>query len=111
MEDPFDLQRFVSAQDAHGTYDEALRELRRGRKQTHWMWFVFPQIAGLGAQRDSAALRALRVWPEAGGVRRPIRCSDDGSSRVPAPSPDPSPSTTPNGCCGPPSMPRSSGRR
>lgn len=43
-----DLQRFVDAQDADGTYDAALRELRAGRKQTHWMWFVFPQLAGLG---------------------------------------------------------------
>ena len=43
-----DLERFVSAQNAHGTYDQALAELRRGRKTSHWMWFVFPQIAGLG---------------------------------------------------------------
>ena len=43
-----DLQRFVEAQDAGGTYDGALRELRAGRKTGHWMWFVFPQIAGLG---------------------------------------------------------------
>jgi uncharacterized protein (DUF1810 family) len=44
--DPFDLQRFVDAQ-AH-TYQQALAELRAGEKRTHWMWFVFPQIAGLG---------------------------------------------------------------
>jgi uncharacterized protein (DUF1810 family) len=43
-----DLERFVAAQDAHGTYDQALAELRSGRKTSHWMWFVFPQIAGLG---------------------------------------------------------------
>jgi uncharacterized protein (DUF1810 family) len=43
-----DLDRFVHAQDAHGTYAGALAELRRGSKQTHWMWFVFPQLAGLG---------------------------------------------------------------
>lgn len=43
-----DLQRFVAAQDAHGTYDRALEELRAGRKASHWMWFVFPQVAGLG---------------------------------------------------------------
>jgi uncharacterized protein (DUF1810 family) len=43
-----DLERFVSAQDDGGTYDQALSELRRGRKTSHWMWFVFPQIAGLG---------------------------------------------------------------
>jgi uncharacterized protein (DUF1810 family) len=42
----FDLSRFVSAQA--GVYDQAFGELRRGRKTSHWMWFVFPQIAGLG---------------------------------------------------------------
>ena len=47
-EDPFDLQRFVTAQDAGGTYQRAVAELRRGRKASHWVWFVFPQIAGLG---------------------------------------------------------------
>jgi len=46
--DPFDLERFVAAQDAAGTYDRAVAELRAGRKTGHWMWFVFPQIAGLG---------------------------------------------------------------
>ena len=59
MEDPFDLQRFVEAQDAGGTYDAAVGELRGGRKRTHWMWFVFPQVAGLGrsptAQRYAIA--------------------------------------------------------
>src|SRR6516225_3580193 len=48
VEDPYDLQRFVTAQDAGGTYDHATAELRAGRKTSHWMWFVFPQIAGLG---------------------------------------------------------------
>lgn len=48
-----DLQRFVDAQDAAGTYAAALRELRAGAKRTHWMWFVFPQLAGLG--RSAAA--------------------------------------------------------
>ncbi len=46
--DDFDLQRFVDAQDAGGTYRRALAELRAGRKESHWMWFVFPQLAGLG---------------------------------------------------------------
>ena len=46
--DPSDLQRFVDAQDDGGTYDRALAELRAGRKTTHWMWFVLPQVAGLG---------------------------------------------------------------
>lgn len=44
----YDLTRFIDAQDADGTYERALRELRAGRKQSHWMWFVFPQLAGLG---------------------------------------------------------------
>ena len=48
-EDPLDLERFVDAQDMGGTYERALAELRRGRKTSHWMWFVFPQIAGLGS--------------------------------------------------------------
>ena len=43
-----DLQRFVEAQNRSGTYDQAVAELRRGHKVSHWMWFVFPQIAGLG---------------------------------------------------------------
>jgi uncharacterized protein (DUF1810 family) len=45
----FDLQRFLDAQDAGGTYERALAELRSGTKRSHWMWFVFPQIAGLGS--------------------------------------------------------------
>jgi uncharacterized protein (DUF1810 family) len=48
LADPFDLERFVTAQNRDGIYDDALDQLRRGRKATHWMWFVFPQIAGLG---------------------------------------------------------------
>jgi uncharacterized protein (DUF1810 family) len=52
--DPYDLARFRTAQEARGTYTDALAELRRGRKTSHWMWFVFPQIAGLG--RSSTAV-------------------------------------------------------
>lgn len=48
MSDRYRLQRFVDAQNAGGTYAQAVRELRAGRKVSHWMWFVFPQIAGLG---------------------------------------------------------------
>jgi uncharacterized protein (DUF1810 family) len=48
VNDPYDLDRFVLAQDAHGTYLAAVAELRSGRKRGHWMWFVFPQVAGLG---------------------------------------------------------------
>lgn len=48
MTDPDQLQRFVEAQDRHEIYLDAVHELRSGRKDRHWMWFVFPQIAGLG---------------------------------------------------------------
>ena len=48
-----ELERFVRAQDDGATYATALAELRRGRKVSHWMWFVFPQLAGLG--RSSTA--------------------------------------------------------
>jgi uncharacterized protein (DUF1810 family) len=44
--DPFDLQRFIDAQEP--IYGRVLTELRRGRKTTHWMWYVFPQMRGLG---------------------------------------------------------------
>jgi uncharacterized protein (DUF1810 family) len=47
MPDPFHLERFVEAQA--GIYDTALSELIHGRKMTHWMWFIFPQLAGLGS--------------------------------------------------------------
>ncbi|HTF41410.1 MAG TPA: DUF1810 domain-containing protein [Propionibacteriaceae bacterium] len=43
-----DLEHFVRAQDSGGTYQRAVAELRNGRKTSHWMWFIFPQIAGLG---------------------------------------------------------------
>lgn len=49
----FDLERFVSAQDAGGSYERALQELRSGRKTSHWIWWVFPQIAGLGQSPTS----------------------------------------------------------
>jgi uncharacterized protein (DUF1810 family) len=52
-EDAFALERFVRAQDEGGTYERALAELRAGSKRSHWMWFVFPQIAGLGSSAMS----------------------------------------------------------
>jgi uncharacterized protein (DUF1810 family) len=48
MNDPYRLERFVSAQDQADTFATAVDELRSGRKRSHWMWFVFPQIVGLG---------------------------------------------------------------
>jgi uncharacterized protein (DUF1810 family) len=59
---PFDLERFVAAQ--HGGYDGILRELRAARKTGHWMWFVFPQVAGLGLTSMSQ-LYAIRSLDEA----------------------------------------------
>jgi uncharacterized protein (DUF1810 family) len=60
MTDPFDLMRFVRAQDP--VYRDIQAELTRGQKQSHWMWFVFPQVAGLGfsamSQRYAIASRA-----------------------------------------------------
>lgn len=63
--DPFDLQRFVDAQER--VYDTVLEELRAGRKRSHWIWFVFPQLRGLGrsptAQRYGiASLAEARAY-------------------------------------------------
>lgn len=51
--DQFDLDRFVRAQDADGIFTVALGELHAGVKRGHWMWFVFPQVAGLGSSQMS----------------------------------------------------------
>jgi uncharacterized protein (DUF1810 family) len=63
-DDPFDLQRFVTAQNESAIYEQAVSELQRGRKTGHWMWFVFPQIAGLGASAISRKF-AISCLPEA----------------------------------------------
>jgi len=60
--DPHDLDRFVAAQN--GIYDRALSELRAGEKRSHWMWFVFPQVAGLGSS-SMAQRYAIRSRSEA----------------------------------------------
>ncbi len=67
-----DIARFVAAQDANGTYRRAVAELRAGRKVSHWMWFVFPQVRGLGhsptAQRYGiASLEEARAY-----LRHPV---------------------------------------
>jgi uncharacterized protein (DUF1810 family) len=51
MTDPYQLDRFLEAQD--GIYEQALAEIRRGAKRSHWMWFIFPQVAGLGSSAMS----------------------------------------------------------
>ncbi len=60
--DPHDLVRFVQAQA--GVYERALAEIRAGRKRTHWMWFVFPQLAGLGSS-STARQYAIKGRAEA----------------------------------------------
>jgi uncharacterized protein (DUF1810 family) len=72
--EPSDLARFVDAQDAGDTYATAMRELRAGHKRSHWMWFVFPQVEGLGRSptaqhfgvRDLAEARAYVAHPVLG---------------------------------------------
>jgi uncharacterized protein (DUF1810 family) len=81
MSSDYALGRFKIAQDEDGTYTRALAELRAGRKQGHWMWFVFPQLAGLGQSAMSrtyaisslAEARAYLHHPVLG--RRLIECT------------------------------------
>lgn len=69
-DDPFDLQRFLDAQT--GCYAEALAELNQGEKRTHWMWFIFPQFAGLGSS-PMAQRYAIRSRAEAAQyLRHPV---------------------------------------
>ena len=70
MSDPHDLRRFVDAQSRN--YDQALSELRSGQKRSHWMWYVFPQYAGLGHSQKSIEF-AIRSLAEAEAyLRHPI---------------------------------------
>ena len=80
-----DLERFVTAQDSGGTYRRAVTELRRGRKTSHWMWFIFPQIAGLGRSAMAQAY-AISDLAEAQAYLH-IPCSDHGWSNAPRSSP------------------------
>jgi uncharacterized protein (DUF1810 family) len=64
MTGPSELERFVDAQDRDGIYETAIHELRAGHKRSHWMWFVFPQIAGLGHSSMSKTY-AIRTLAEA----------------------------------------------
>jgi len=62
VSDPYDLNRFVRAQEQ--SYQQALSELERGRKQSHWMWYVFPQFDGLGSSPTSK-LYSIKSMAEA----------------------------------------------
>lgn len=71
-EDPFQLDRFVRAQDAGNVVEQALAEVRAGHKRSHWMWFVYPQIAGLGGS-PMARRYAIGGLPEARAyLRHPV---------------------------------------
>jgi uncharacterized protein (DUF1810 family) len=72
MDDPYDLERFVAAQDSAGTYERAVAELRGGRKVSHWMWFVFPQIAGLGQSATSRRFSISSLDEARAYLRHPV---------------------------------------
>lgn len=72
MEDSFDLERFVLAQDSNGTYQRALEELLNGSKQSHWMWFIFPQIAGLGQSPTSRKYAITSLDEAKAYLRHPV---------------------------------------
>ena len=68
--DPYDLNRFVLAQRAD--YDEALLEIKRGRKSSHWMWYIFPQFEGLGFSTTSRLYSIKSVAEAVAYLAHPI---------------------------------------
>jgi uncharacterized protein (DUF1810 family) len=68
--DPFDLQRFAVAQEA--VFASALSELTRGRKTSHWMWFIFPQTAGLGSSEMSRRFAIRSIEEAAAYLAHPL---------------------------------------
>ncbi len=70
--DPHNLSRFVWAQDKHDSYATALAELRAGRKRTHWMWFVFPQLAGLGKTGNAKTFAITSQTEARAYLRHPV---------------------------------------
>ena len=80
MKDPFNLQRFVDAQS--GVIDQVCSELRAGRKRSHWMWYIFPQITGSAVVRRRKSLPSLR-WRKLPPIST-ILCSGQGSEHAPS---------------------------
>ena len=86
MSDPFDLNRFVQAQQ--GDYEQALREITGGRKRSHWMWYIFPQIDGLAfspmsrhyAVKSADEARAYLAHPVLG--ERLLACAEAALSHA-----------------------------
>jgi uncharacterized protein (DUF1810 family) len=72
MEDPYQLRRFVDAQNLAGTYETAVAELRTGQKAGHWIWFIFPQVAGLGSSHMSRQFGISSVSEAQAYLRHPV---------------------------------------
>jgi uncharacterized protein (DUF1810 family) len=72
MSEQFDLHRFLAAQDEGGTYRQALGELHAGCKRSHWMWFVFPQLAGLGHSAMARTYAISGVGEARAYLRHPV---------------------------------------
>lgn len=70
MNDPFDLQRFIDAQDP--VFEQVRAELRAGRKRSHWIWFVFPQLAGLGSSALAQRFAISSLQEAAAYLRHPV---------------------------------------
>lgn len=70
MKDPFNLQRFVDAQGS--VIDQVFSELRAGRKRTHWMWYIFPQIGGLGSSLMSQKFAISSLTESAAYLDHPV---------------------------------------
>ena len=70
MDDRFQLQRFVDAQ--RPVYETAVRELRAGRKRSHWMWFIFPQLSGLGHSVTSQTFAVSSLAEAAAYLAHPV---------------------------------------
>lgn len=68
--DPHDLNRFVQAQEE--TYDQALAEIRSGRKRSHWMWYIFPQFEGLGFSETSRRYAIKSIAEARAYLRHPV---------------------------------------
>jgi uncharacterized protein (DUF1810 family) len=70
QDDPYNLQRFIAAQD--DDYAAALAEIRSGRKRSHWMWYVFPQFEGLGASATSRLYAVKSIAEAVAYLRHPL---------------------------------------
>lgn len=72
MDDPYKLKRFLDAQNRSGTYETVVSELRRGQKMGHWMWFIFPQVTGLGRSHMAQEFAISSVAEAQAYLRHPV---------------------------------------